>query len=276
MKHFLRIFIVSLLAAACTENPFYKDTIRATSGLEISGRLFLEEESDHSGVFIWAEGLDIVSHSEKDGRFRLSLPANIEESAQSETGYHYIYFYCANYLLARVRVFVFQGRFKYKREALDEKGRIKEDIRLQKLLHIRTLVEPAVFNKTASGLFRVTVELYKRIPGVRVYTFKGRGDTLRSLFIKKIGDPPEKVHLLPGDYFRVWEEVVDKNIWSLILEWPPEGVSEEGRYELWPFVGVEQTLPDGLLQYFGENAGNYSADFLNVPIRMEKAVLTIP
>ncbi len=263
-------------AAACTENPFFQDNIRLTSGLEISGRVTLEEESDHGGIFVWAEGADIVAYTENDGSFRLKLPANINENTRTETGFRNIHFYCANYLLASVRVFMFQGKFKYDREALDENGRLKEDIRLRKLLHIRTLAEPPLLNKTTAGQYVVTVELYKRAEGVRVYTFKGRGDTLRSLFIKRKGDPDDKVYLLGGDYFRVWEEVSSKNIWSLTLDWPPEGISAPGVYELWPFVGVEQPLPDGLLEHFGKNAGNYSPDFLNVPIRMERAVLTLP
>ena len=276
MNIFIRILTIVLFVAACTENPFFQDKIRATSGLEMSGRVILQEESDYGDVFVWAEGLNVFTRTAADGSFRLKLPASINENVQSETGFHNIYFYCANYLLARARVFVFQGKFKYDRESLDENGRLRENIGLKKLVHIRTVAEPAVFNKTASGQYKVIVELYQRVPGVRVYTFKGQGDALRSLFIKKTGDPPEKVYLLGGDYFRVWELVSGKITWSLILDWPPEGISDPGSYELWPFVGVEQPLPEGLLDSFGKNAGNYSADYLNVPIRMEKAVLTLP
>ena len=134
IKRILLITYCFVLFFSCTENPLFKENINTSARQTITGRVTLENQSDHSNIFVYFEGLNILTLTDKEGNFQITLPDNIVQSNGKVSGYFYIYYYVANYRLERSRVAISNGIFVYAESDLDGNGRIKNHFTQVQLL----------------------------------------------------------------------------------------------------------------------------------------------
>ncbi len=267
--------LICFISIACTENPFLDSNITEDGNRSFSGKVLIENDSDPSGIFVWIEELNLFTWTKTNGEFLFVLPAKAEsQPGGGFTGFLTVYYYVANYKLESSRVFVFDGVFKYADADLNEKGQIKDTIVLEKKLNIVTTVVPSLFSTTYTDIIQIkaTLTTPENDP-VRAGTNKNRYGEWTGIFIKSISDPGmDIIRIIDGG---MREDIVTGEItWKKTFYYSDLNLNP-GKYEVIPFVIVNENLPTGLLTAIGENVRSFSENYFNYPIRVETATIEI-
>ncbi|HDL19030.1 MAG TPA: hypothetical protein ENH29_08245 [Bacteroidetes bacterium] len=266
---------VSILSMmSCTKNPVAGDAIIAPDIRQISGRVVLNDESTPDSVFIWLEGFDLNTRSDKDGQFTLALPLGSETVAQKLSGIYHLYFYVANYYWESAIVIVNNGILLLSRGDVDEKGRLKHKIKLIKILEMKAKTEPDTITEKYNGIVNVHVSLtaleepvivkFPKISGQALAGAILRNDEGEMFFIENSGATERSVI--------VKDEVSE---WDLPIFYKP-GIVPIGDYEIVPYILIWQYgIPEGLLKSIGEDAEGFGPAYLGIPFKRQVGRLTI-
>jgi len=273
----LSIFIFS----ACTGNPFSDNEI-SPGNRQISGKVEVSDNQNPEGVYVWLEGFDIGTFTEQDGEFEIILPSSAQNSGGA-TGILNLYYYLANYKLAKTELTVRNGEFIFANGEINNEGELHRPIFMPRILDISTVLTPSTA-KADTGIFmKVEVVLASETDSVNVFypreTFNGPNKLIAPLFVK---------NLQTGTAFYVEATLVGINkedfitiergrpfVRTMLLSMD-KGVLSEGQYEIIPYLRVSQPdVPAELLNNLIGDIDSFSLDYLNVPFFRTSGVLSV-
>jgi hypothetical protein len=266
------LFCVTLFHA-CTESPF--DGTVAPSPTKITGQVdLLDTLNDDKGVYVWLSGLNIGTYSDTTGAFSLELPKNVSKDLN---GTFTLYFYVANYNLNTAEILIRNGQFLYGFGALTAQGRIKDTIRMFKILDIKTIVDPPIVRRGYAGPIDMLVTLQATVDSVAVIFPKSVGGLVGGIFFRNLQtgqifiDIPDvgadtRETVMIGREPRSRRQIFQldgTNFRELFLP--------VGRYHVIPFFFVaHENLPRELLLSLGEHVEEPTTDYLKIPFRRQE------
>ena len=290
----LSFSIFTIFIIACTNNPFFDDKVSSDNKLNVSGTVKLNDGSAPDNVYIWLEGFDISTRTDKRGNFELTLPSPQLQAGAGLTGGYKIYYYIANYEYATSSVLIRNGRFEYGSKDLDKTGNISKTITLRKILDVQTIINSTdfmlpdtilnqdfpdtVYNNEDSLLYimndpslNITIQLTNLMGGVKVQSYKLDENKAACVIFRKADDPESKSHYIFNELSTVLssQEINSVTKWQINLDWY-EITLEPGTYIFRPFLIILQDgLPQELLNSFGKKAYRATPEYLNVPYKLE-------
>ena len=272
----LRLYILMVLLAGCTDNPFFDDKIEIQQNRSISGQVELDQGVTLSGVYIWFEVLNLSDWTDEDGNFEIELPAAETQAGGGLNGIYRLYIYTANYQYEQYDLLLLKGEFKYDTETLDTKGNFKHKITLKKLLDIHTTMEPNKIFSTKKDPIDFTIRLESLVDSVIVQTHFNIWNTPSSLVFLKKDSPIEEAILIQGNPAILLTTVIkDIVFWSTSFVFP-SNFFDPGVYQVQPYIQIMQDgLPDELSLSIDENIFNIDYHYLNWPIKQQFGYLTV-
>jgi len=274
------LLLLYVLASSCVENPFFGKNDQPQLKLKVTGTVLMENEIDHSDIFVWIEGFDIGTKTDSKGDFKLTLtnPELLSGGALAWNGVFKIYYYVANFKYVVSEVLIKNGEFVFDRYDLTEKGELKDNIKLKPLVKIETILWPdiPIYEKSFEQKMRVTINITRMTSEPVTYTsYVGDNGGVMSYFLKRVDGPVGKSYTRLHDY--------PAFVYNEILTGPLESEIEiisaflsPGKYIAVPyFVIKQQNLPTALIKNISEFANTLTLEFLKVPLRIESTELVV-
>jgi hypothetical protein len=282
MRIFGRLLSIALLIVLvdCSNNPFFGDEV-IEDGLVLSGRITLQEETDYSNIFVWLRGLNVSTKTKADGSFSLQLPnpQSWPGGAFAWMGELPLYFYMDNFVIDSVMISFLNGKLGSEQANITEKGTLKKNRELKKIMHINASIQPANIKANQdqkimvnceivplSNNFQVITYLYKPDPKTPVYLLRAFGifneeDPLGT-FEKHIINPAIK------NTFNLTNSFSGSD--SVVVNLPP------GNYKAVALAHLEQPeIPKELFYKIGEVPNEFTKNFLKIPSVFESSTLKV-
>lgn len=283
MKKLIRISsifsvaIIFIILWRCTENPFFKEDVIIKK--TIRGKVELSDQMTPNDVYVWLQGFDISARSDENGLFEITLPSPANQPGGGLDGVFNLYFYVANYQLDSAKVVVHNGNVEYSKGDLNEKGELYKTQHLFKLLDISFSTSPDSIKANYADTIIVSLALQTIldsvtvvIPKMRKYPTREKKKFILSVaFFKKVDSDENFVKTIDigGDITGSCK--VRNACLEYCLEFCHEpGMLPAGEYEVIPYLLIQQkNIPPGLMNSLGENVEGFSADYLNIPLKVE-------
>lgn len=260
-----------MLLFGCTENIFYKDSISGSDKRNISGFVYLNDGSDPEGILIWVKEINLYTFSKSAGEYSISIPEKSESiPGGGITDYVTIYYYVSNYLLDSASAYIFDGGFQPGTGDVNSEGLIS-DIILMKFLDIAS-APIEIINTPDTAIVNLQTTLTAP-PGrtASVSSWLSQDGALESFYIRSLSDP-ENVELLNTSVHLTTVLVSGQ----FVLEgFVGIDLNKSGLYEIFPYLRLNQELPDGLLRIYGSNPTNFSKKHIEIPIRQKTFQLAL-
>ncbi len=265
----LLLFAVSLFS--CTDSPF--DTAEIDAGnADLRGRVRLQEADDHSGVYVWMEGLNLGTFTNAEGRFLLHIPESAQVAGKDGlSGVFRLFFFVANYDVQTADVVLRNGAFVYGEGDVTEDGDLRFVPTLAKRLDIYTIVVPKWAHSRFRGDIHVQVTLRATHDSVQVVFPGSVGGLLGGILFRdrdsgevftNLYDPGAKdalydtIGLLPRSRRLIF------HLHQLEFRLPI------GDYEVVPYFLIENLdVPAALLRSLGPQIEAFGPQFLKIPTR---------
>ena len=289
------LFIAFILFFQCTHNPFGSDNI-SDKASRIKGKITLSDGALPDGIYVWLEGADAGTYTDKNGEFQLTIPSPNNQPGGGLTGLYKIYFFLANYEVATAEVILRRGELQLDEADIDKDGNLKENKKLQKILDINITLNPNSYPVSEEsvdpvliycGFFTgfevpLSVTLAVEIVSGSVtlkYPNSIQGPVSVIIFEKLNTDPPfVKMLSLTGSMPQALTNVTisDKaKVWMTAHQLNPDFLPK-GNYRVIPYLMIpQQNLPDELLDNFVSDLQLPGLDILNIPIKIKGGILQI-
>lgn len=260
-----------LVFIACEENPLDDSTIVPESR-QITGTVQLSNQFNHSDIYVWLEGFNLSTFTDQEGAFELTLPSTeITSSNGSMNGVFFLYFYIANYAIAQAEVVIQNGQVLPSRGDLDENGRLHGIRTLQKILHIRTSVDPDTVVVSQQDTMYVKVFLQAVYDTVEVSLPKIKDASTGPVMLQ--GKSSDEVFILDvygGDTERVIEAIgPDIREWDMAFFMEPGSLPAD-EYEVIPyFLVLQEGVPTRMIETLGPHAHELTEEFVRIPYRRD-------
>lgn len=276
MRRVLCIFLIAgwclppLFLVGCTESPIGPETPIATTD-RLRGQAKLRDQTNHQGIYVWLQGVNIGTFTDASGWFSLRLSPDRVGNLADLNGTYRLYFYVANYEVVTAKVAIYRGAFVYKQEDVDDRGILRFVPELAKRLDIQTVVVPRWAHGNFTGAIHVMT------------TLQATADTVLVLFPRSVGG------LLGGILFR---NVETNQIYPNIYDVGAKGTDYEivgslptsrrtvfhlnqlefrlpvAQYEVIPYFLIDNpAVPPELIGSLGGNVTDLTRDFLKIPMR---------
>lgn len=277
-KSFVVLLFVAILSfnlfQGCTESPFEGDI--AAEPKQITGLVDLVDTlNDEKGVYVWLSGLDLSTYTDSTGAFTLAMPKNV---SRDFNGVFTLYFYVANYRLNRATVVVREGKFLYGAGDITPDGRVKEAVKLSKILDIKTIVEPTQVQSSYRGPIHLQTTLQAVDDSVSVVFPKSVGGLLGGMFFRHLGTGQIYIDIVDVGANTRDETLIGREPRSRRQVFELNGANYRelflpvGEYIVIPFFLILQDdLPQELFNSFGEKADDLTPNFLKIPFRRDEA-----
>lgn len=256
----------------CTSNPVGENNI-SPQNLMVRGSVILSDNLNKDGVYIWMDGFNLSTRTDTNGAFELTLPGPAGSSGI--TGAFNIYYYLANFILAKTEVFTRNGEFIYAIGEIDSKGELIAPKFLQQSLQIITTVQPTSVSLNNLGdavNLRVEVILQSFVDSVIVY-FPQKVEELTSPLIFRNTSSNEIVILnsIVSDSAVADLDTIKATPTVRVLTVPLEANSlVPGQYEIIPFLLIkDESAPVELLESLGPAAQELGPGYLDLPFRRQ-------
>jgi len=298
--HFSGLIIQSILILSCTENPFFEEKrVIVNDGTYLTGKITLQGETNHSGIYVWVRGLGVSSYTGPDGTFKLNLPSVASQPGKGLTGFYPVYFFMSNFRVDSVSLYIRNGLAEFPQAGFSKKGELLRTIDLAGLVAISIGVTPDVLNSgDADSSFNESTQAWQysnHIDTIKIkarFRFKaGSEDVQLNIPVNRSGQPAYQLlkNISTGSIIQVlntgfyqWGiftgvegDVVEFNSQAVFFE-NAGGFSStapaEGAYLLLPaMILTQRGLPSGLLQSLKpclfENKA--TTRFADIPVRIE-------
>jgi hypothetical protein len=260
----------------CTDNPVDNSVITAKTK-QVHGKVTLQNERNHEGIYVWLEGYDIGTYTDQSGEFTLSIPSEGSQfMAGSTNAMLYLYFYMANYQISSAILFVVDGEFLMSRGDIGAHGELNGERTLSKMMRIETVVAPDRILVENEYIVNVQVFLQALYDSVEVTLPKIIGSS--GIALLKNQNTGDVYVYLPESYENEYIEgrlSPEVYVWNFVF-YVKEGDLPQGRYEVIPYLYIEQEgLPVELLESLDPNFGEVGAGYLNIPFRREGGQLNV-
>jgi len=265
---FCALFIL-LCGLKCTENPFYKNPGEVRTQRTVSGQVVLNDQSMPDSVFIWLDEFDIGTYTEANGNFSLRLPAPETQAGGGIDGIFNLYFYLVNFKIDSATLAVKNGEFIYGSADMNDAGKLKNTVVLQKLLNIELIISPDTITTCYTEFIRVNLRLRALSSAVRIYTLMNSQGNMSGILLKRtdIDEQFYRIFKLPGT--QLDHEIISTTLRESSVNYVYEYCSlPNGDYLIVPFLWEEQPgIPEGLLRHLGVPLYQFSIDYLKFPMK---------
>jgi len=278
----LLLFILTLLIAFCTSNPFFGDNDTVPDNLKISGKVTLQEEMDHSNIFVWLRGINAKTSTNEHGNYSLQLPnpKSLPGGALAWNGELPLYYYMDNYRIDSTMLFILNGEIKPNQENITNSGKVKVDNELKKIIHISSFCDPDKITAGDSVFITVHFEIHQRSNGGTLFTYKDGDDSLKAFYMFRVDDPLgtfEQFFMPPGGPYKGFFNKTLYGTHTIMVNLP------KGEYKVIPFVHLAQPgIPKEMFIEIGEypdrftHSGNHEhGEFLKMPITFDGRSLSV-
>jgi len=274
------ILLASFFFSACTENVFDTQSISLPKN-QITGTVKLNQRENAEGIYVWLEGLNIGQKTDENGEFKIEIPPFLLQVDQTRlTGVFNLYYYSANFNLESTKLFFRNGSLASHQDVISENGELLKPQRVLQNLRIQTLVVPESVSsaefveaelrrESIVVILKVTLQALLGPLTVRFPTAVGN---LISPVIFRNVDTDEVVilesriaGLSVGDFLTLGVESVSR---FLIIGLQSHHLPK-GEYEIIPYLLMDRSLPEGLLESLGENVEELGPNYLKMPILRE-------
>jgi len=270
----IMFFAAAMFLAACTENPFFNDSIRPQNRT-FRGQVVLSDHSAPDQVYVWLEGFDIGVWTDEKGQFEIDLPTPATQAGEGVTGTYKLYYYLANFRLDSSFIMLKNGEVLRSAGDLNEKAEITQSKYLNKILKIRTEIEPAVVFDDYRGGFTITLSLEPLVDSVFVkFPDKSEGP-VAILLLEGLFPEHEYFEVLDVNGLALSAPLIADSL-TLVPETWRAGFDLEleklpkGRYRIVPYFLIDQgSIPYDLMNDFGVNFNHPVHDFIIVPMKRE-------
>ena len=270
------IFVASIILFQCVENPFFKDDIIQSGQGYVHGTVWMSDGTAPDGILVWLEGFDIGVYTDQDGFFEITLPAPAEQPGGGLNGAFDLYFYLANYKLTKATIVLLNGYVEPSQGSIDENGEFKDLIKLDRLIHVSTVIRPSAVFENYQGVIHGTVTLQAAYDSIYVVS-RLKGDTLRAVFLKPIESSVLDVQMIEQDSVTATVDAIYTipTTWALSIPYEPR-IWPAGEYEIIPFIWIPQPdIPQAMLNHLGDEVTGFGLDYLNLPFKREGGGFTI-
>lgn len=258
---------------ACTHNPFDSTEI-SIPRRTIFGTVQLSDHVQPDGVLVWLEGFDLVTFTDSNGYFAITLPVTNPQSGGDFTGSFQIYFFLANYRMATATIVVRNGELDFQHSDFLENGGIREPIYLHKYLDIQTTIAPAEVYQERDANLSLELTLQAQEDTVFIqYPDKAQGP-LAIVIIKSASGQNNssfiwEINELATTAAMVTDTVtIVPKVWSAALPLRA-GRLERGRYQVIPYFLIHPAAapPRAMLARLGQNIMRPGVEFLKLPMK---------
>lgn len=269
--------VVVMLLIQCTQNPFSDSGDIETSHRTVKGLVQLNDHNSPENVFVWLQEYDIYTRTNGDGEFELTLPPKASQAGGSVTGLFNIFFYVVNYQLDSAAVVIRNGEFVYASADINEAGRLKLPIVLEKLVDINVLVSPDLMETCYNGLIKVNLRLTVQSKPVSIMGYYDLDETLNGIIFHGKEDQQDEFTIKKVNSARAQTKVFQPGMHSIVAYYQHDYCSfPVGLYEIVPIIWIEQEhVPEGLLAHFNQDPIELTKSYLDWPIRRNNGLLFI-
>jgi len=268
------IWILGVITS-CTSNPIGDDEI-GTSNRQIQGQIGLSSQQTPDNVIVWLESFNIVTKTDGEGKFGLTLPASAQSSGVS--GFFRVYYFLANFNVDSSSVLGKDGEFVYSSADINNEGELKTLKILRQFLRIETQVSPSVvLENSFTGSIEIAAIFSAVLEPVTVIIPKTIGGVLGAALIKNIDTGSARIVLSnPGietdETVRVGQTpVVRKMSFNFSIN-----RLSKGKYEIVPYFLIKhQEIPAELWLSIGEDLEQLGQNYLKIPIKSDNEILTV-
>ena len=266
-----------LLMIQCTENPFSNSGNVETTRRTVRGMVQLNDQNSSEDIFVWLQEYDIYTRTNAEGEFELTLPPKASQAGGSVTGVFNIFFYVVNYQLDSAKVVIRNGEFVYANADINESGRLKHPVVLEKLVDINVLVSPEKMKTCYNGMIQVNLVLTVETNPVKILGYYSTTGSLNGIIFRGVDDQPEDFAIKKVNSALARTVVFEPGIHSMTTYYQHDYCSFPiGLYEIIPILWVEQDhVPDALLAHFNQDPIKLSKSYLEWPMRRNNGLLFI-
>ena len=274
------IILTSFFFSGCTENVLDNQSISLPKN-QITGTVKLNQRENAEGIYVWLEGLNIGQKTDESGEFKIEIPPFILQEYQAGlTGVFNLYYYYANFNLESTKLFFRNGSLISHQGVISENGELlKPQVVLQNL-RIQTLVVPESVSsaevvqaelRRESIVVILKVTLQALLGSLTVEFPTAVGNLISPVIFRNVNT--DEVVILESriaglsfdDFLTLSEGPVSR---FLIIELQSHHLPK-GEYEVIPYLLVNRSLPEGLLESLGENVEELGPNYLKMPILRE-------
>ena len=267
-----------LISSRCSKNPFFEKKLSTLANAQIvTGQVQLNEESSPENVFVWLESINISTYTDKNGDFELQLPPPQGQPGGGLNGKYRLFYYIGNYKVKTSTVVIVNGEFVYGQGDIDANGNILKTVVMQKLIDIKTEIQPSTIQTFDTLRLEITVTLVPQGNSVKIEALKAPGGWLVGFFFHKINTPLSESILNPCSRSPVTEVIYYATHWKAGLRSDNLSLEvEPAEYEVIPYLRIIQDeLPDELITSIAEKADRYHYNYLKIPFKQEVGHFTV-
>jgi len=280
------ILATSFFFSGCTENVLDNQSILLPKN-QITGTVKLNQRENAEGIYVWLEGLNIGQKTDENGEFKIEIPSfRLQEDQAGLTGVFNLYYYSANFNLESTKLVFRNGSLASQQDVINDNGELlKPQVVLQNL-KIKTLVVPESVSSAEVAqaelrresivvIFKVTLQA---LLGALIVEFPTSVENLISpVMFRNVNT--DEVFILESkiaglsfdDFLTLGEEPVSR---FLIIELQSHHLPK-GEYEIIPYLLINRSLPEGLLESLGESVEELGPNYLKMPILRETSRFVI-
>ena len=277
---FYLLIITSFFFSGCTENILDSQPILASKN-QITGTVKLNARKNAEGIYVWLEGLNIGQKTDENGKFKIEIPPfRLQEDQAGLTGVFNLYYYSANFNLESTKLVFRNGSLASQQDVINDNGELlKPQVVLQNL-KIQTLAVPESVSSAEVAQAELRRESIVVILKVTLQALLGSLTVEFPTVVDNLISPimfrnvnTDEVFILESriaglsfdDFLILGDEPVSR---FLIIELQSHHLPK-GEYEIIPYLLINRSLPEGLLESLGENVEEFGPNYLKMPIWRE-------
>mgnify|MGYP006160346149 CR=1 FL=1 len=260
---------------SCEENPFFgenKISERTITGIVKLDKVDQYPDGRHDGVYVWSEGLDVITTTGDDGSFELVLPMASDVSTGGiPDGDYTIHFFLGNYQISTVNLKFLSGKVVANVQVIDIDGELERIVYLDRYLGLKTTVSPNTITNSFDNNINVSIDLepdkndlfvnLKKIDSKDLIIYTG-------LLIQNF-DTKELAHSIDMEAASVRKELINRPSKRLGVEFNYLDVNlSKGIYEVIPYIFIDRVdIPKNLLKSLGVGYNDFNKNYFKFPFK---------
>ena len=260
---------------SCEENPFFwenKISERTITGIVKLDKVDQYPDGRHDGVYVWSEGLDVITTTGDDGSFELVLPMASDVSTGGiPDGDYTIHFFLGNYQISTVNLKFLSGKVVANVQVIDIDGELERIVYLDRYLGLKTTVSPNTITNSFDNNINVSIDLepdkndlfvnLKKIDSKDLIIYTG-------LLIQNF-DTKELAHSIDMEAASVRKELINRPSKRLGVEFNYLDVNlSKGIYEVIPYIFIDRVdIPKNLLKSLGVGYNDFNENYFKFPFK---------
>jgi hypothetical protein len=260
---------------SCEENPFFgenKISERTITGIVKLDKVDQYPDGRHDGVYVWSEGLDVITTTGDDGSFELVLPMASDVSTGGiPDGDYTIHFFLGNYQISTVNLKFLSGKVVANVQVIDIDGELERIVYLDRYLGVKTTVSPNTITNSFDNNINVSIDLepdkndlfvnLKKIDSKDLIIYTG-------LLIQNF-ETKELAHSIDMEAASVRKELINRPSKRLGVEFNYLDVNlSKGIYEVIPYIFIDRVdIPKNLLKSLGVGYNDFNENYFKFPFK---------